>query len=104
MTEKTIERVEQESKQVGYKVRVKSKRGSGTNDRDEVQVTGNYETIEEAEEESGRLTSIVQQRMQEARRPDENGEIETEEPEFDNDSFEQGAEATEFGSDTIKGP
>lgn len=90
MSEKHIERVEEQHRNVGFKVEVKSKRGEGTRDQDTVSAYGYYETIEEAEEESGRLTSIVQQRMQEARRPDENGNVSDDEP--------------EFGSDTIKGP
>ena len=56
-------------------VQIKSKRGTGTRDQDEVTVRGIYEDIEEAEEESPRLNELLKDRMRAAR------ELSTDEPE-----------------------
>ena len=56
-------------------VQIKSKRGTGTRDQDEVMVRGIYEDIEEAEEESPRLNELLKDRMRAAR------ELSTDEPE-----------------------
>lgn len=69
-------------------VRVKSTRGTGTRDQDEVIVSAIYESYDEAREESEELTTLLQQRMAEARQmgsepdtiPEKADDISTPEP------------------------
>lgn len=62
----TREDVEVESDRVV--VQIRSKRGSGTRDQDEVTVRGVYEDVEEAERESPRLNQLLEERMRDARK------------------------------------
>lgn len=74
--------IEENDKTGNVKVRVEAQRGTGTNDRDKVKVTGWYDHIEEAEDESDRLTMIARNRLREARMIDEDGEVEVPETEI----------------------
>ncbi|MFP8888523.1 hypothetical protein ACLI4U_01985 [Natrialbaceae archaeon A-CW2] len=48
-------------------VRIKSRRGTGTRDEDEVIVQAVYSDLDEAENESHRLNQLLEKRMQDAR-------------------------------------
>lgn len=69
-------------------IQIKSKRGTGTRDQDEVTVQGFYEDIDEAEAESHRLNELLAERMREAR------ELSTDEPEDDGAAQQSAAAAT----------
>lgn len=49
--------------ETGYRLTVKSKRGTGTRDEDTVSVTAKTETLEEIEDESPRVHAAVQAMM-----------------------------------------
>lgn len=57
----TTEKVEQT--ETGYRLTVKSKRGTGTRDEDTVSVTAKTETLEELEQQAPRLEAVVKAEM-----------------------------------------
>lgn len=68
-TEKIVKRTE------GVRVEVTSKRGTGTRDQDTVEAYAYYDTVNEAMENSDKLTKVVKERMKEARKVDEDGTV-----------------------------
>jgi len=67
----TSERVEQFEK--GFQLRIESKRGSSTNDRDTVRATANVETMEDVDECRDKLIRHTVESLEELRefQPDE---------------------------------
>jgi len=70
----TTEKVEETH--TGYKLRVLSKRGTGTRDQDTVEAEAKTETLKQLEEERNRLHTLVLNEMEMLRVMPGNGEIE----------------------------
>lgn len=49
-------------------VRVRSRRGTGTRDQDEITIEAVFDDMDEAESQSGRINHLVQERMADARK------------------------------------
>jgi hypothetical protein len=70
----TTEKVEQT--ETGYRLTIKSKRGTGTRDQDEVSITGKTETLAKLMEqrEAMRTAVIVEMKQQRLHQPDTENE------------------------------
>lgn len=62
-----------ESTETGVKVTCKSKRGSGTDDRDSVTLVANYDSESEAYNKIDIRTNVVRRQMSELRKMDDEG-------------------------------